>query len=64
MSGKSWPVNQIDHDSRTIDALIFDVFTLIARPIIEAPNNSGILRGFNYRTAITLRSSPKHVRPN
>lgn len=47
-----------DHDSRTVDALIFDIFTLIAR-IFEVPNNSGILRGFNYR--MLLRSSPKRV---
>lgn len=42
-----WPLYQTDRDSRAIDTLISDAFALIARAIIEAPNNTGILRGFS-----------------
>lgn len=58
-------LHQTNHDFRAIDTLISDAFTLIARAIIEAPNNSGILRGFNVaaRYYVTFES-PKHVRSN
>lgn len=35
-----------------IDTLIFDIFTLIARAIIKAPNNTSELRGFCARTLL------------